>query len=590
MRKTQALLLATVSAVLLSACAGNRPLAQDPASDPTEAASESKLAKNQRSRALRLYLTATQAKLNGEPMQAIHGFNEVLKVDPRNAASMFELGKLYHATQQGNEALAMARKAVATDRSNIWYRFLLADLCSQLGDLPGATKVYREIVADWPDRHEIYFRLAEVLNAQGRTKETTQVFRDLEARIGPDQELAMREFEMHAAAGRLQEAKTVLQRAVQQYPEEARFWAMLAQVYDELGDPKKALELYEKALALQPDDSMTRIALAQYYYDNNRQEDAFLQLREAFADPDLEVDPKMHLLLGLFQMSSMPDHGGEQLVQESLRLIEVLKKAHPQSGKPHSIEGDFHLREERYTEARDAFRKALEYETDKFPIWSALLQLDMELQDFKALHSDAEQALELFPTQPVFYLFNGVALDQLKRHDEAIDALITGRDLVVDDRELVNQFWSALGNSYHAAGKHQESDAAYEKALLADSNDLLVLNNYAYFLSERGERLEKAESMSRKVNELAPGQATYMDTYAWVLYKMGRYADARSWQEKAIAAAGESVDGTLLEHYGDILYRSGEKEAALEQWKKAKATGDASDLIDRKVGEGRLVE
>ena len=163
------------------------------------------------------------------------------------------------------------------------------------------------------------------------------------------------------------------------------------------------------------------------------------------------------------------------------------------------------------------------------------------------------------------------------------------RDLVVDNKPLEAQFLSLLGDTYNAVKDFAQSDEAYGKALAINSDDAGVLNNWAYYLSERGEKLEKAEEMSRRSNELAPGTATYMDTYAWILYKEGKYEMAREWQEKAIAAS-DAPEGVLLEHYGDILFKLGDSAGALEQWKQAQAAGDASELIDRKVSEGILVE
>jgi tetratricopeptide (TPR) repeat protein len=215
--------------------------------------------------------------------------------------------------------------------------------------------------------------------------------------------------------------------------------------------------------------------------------------------------------------------------------------------------------------------------------------LDAEINDNLGLHEDAAKAAELFPTQPEFHYYNGFALTQLKRYDDAIEAFVTGRDLVVDNKQLEGQFWSSLGDAYNEVKNYKKSDEAYEHALAIDENNVPVLNNYAYFLSERGENLDKAAQMSRKSNDLQPGVATYIDTYAWVLYKQGKYAQAKAEQEKAIAAA-EKPDGTLVEHYGDILFKLGDVAGALEQWKKAQDLGGASELIGRKVTEGKLVE
>jgi tetratricopeptide (TPR) repeat protein len=425
---------------------------------------------------------------------------------------------------------------------------------------------------------------------QGKVTEARQVYRDLEQRIGPTEELLMREYDMLAGTGRIEEARQLLEKAVSEHPDETQYYGMLAEVYQELGQKDKALAMYQKALQVDPDESMTRISLAQFYYDTGKQKEAFEQLRIAFGDPDLDIDPKMQLLLGFYQMTdATPTDSTRILVEESLGLIDIMKKAHPQTGKPYSIEGDFLLREGRKAEAREAFRKALVFEQDKFALWSALVQLDLEVRDYDALHTDAAKAAELFPTQPELHLYDGIALSQLKRHDEAIEALIAGRDLVVDNKPLEGQFWSSLGDAYNEAKDYPKSDEAYEKALAIDPDNVSVLNNYAYYLSERGEKLQRAEEMSRKAVGISPDVATYLDTYAWVLYRLGRFNEARTWQEKALAAGGDN-DGTLVEHYGDILYRAGDPNGAVDQWKKAKALGGASDDIDRKISEGHPVE
>jgi Tfp pilus assembly protein PilF len=164
-----------------------------------------------------------------------------------------------------------------------------------------------------------------------------------------------------------------------------------------------------------------------------------------------------------------------------------------------------------------------------------------------------------------------------------------GRDLVVDNQPLLAQFWSSLGDAYHANKEHERSDNAYDKALALDPDNVNTLNNYAYYLSERNEELAKAERMSKRSNELAPGQPSYQDTYAWILFRAGKFAEARTWIEKAIASGGKD-QGVIVEHYGDILYKLGETSAALEQWKLAKELGDTSDMLDRKIDQGTWVE
>lgn len=591
--RTSPLLLFALLALLLGACGGARPAASDPAAGSEKSTRvPGQAGPDKRAEVTRLFLEATNARLAGKSAKAIQLYQQCLKLDPQNSASMFELGKLYHQSQNGPQALEYAKRAVTTEKDNIWYRFLLADLYQQNNKQAEAIGVYEGIIAKWPERYEVHLDLASTLAFTGKIDEAMKVYSNMEQRFGFNEELIMHQFSMLAGAGRLEDAEKLVKRAVAAFPNQASYQGLLGELFDQRGEHEKAQQQYLNALELDPSNSMLRIALAEHYYGTGKVREAFEQLELAFLDPEMDLDAKMQVLIGFFEMSNYDGTKPEdrpELVRRSYSLIEVLEKAHPESGKPHTIHGDFLLRDGRFPEARDQFRLALEHEKERYPIWSQLLQLDLELGDMEALHRDAEEAITLFPMIPEIYLFNGIALSQLKRHSEAIETLVMGRDLVVDNQPLLAQFWSSLGDAYHANKEHERSDAAYEKALAIDPNNVNTLNNYAYYLSERNEELEKAERMSKRSNELAPGQPSYQDTYAWILFRAGKFAEARTWIEKALASGGKD-QGVIVEHYGDILYKLGETAAAMEQWRNAKLLGDASDTLDRKIDQGTWLE
>jgi tetratricopeptide (TPR) repeat protein len=120
--------------------------------------------------------------------------------------------------------------------------------------------------------------------------------------------------------------------------------------------------------------------------------------------------------------------------------------------------------------------------------------------------------------------------------------------------------------------------------LKLDPQNTYVLNNYSYFLSLKNQDIELAEKMAKKLNEIAPGNSAYQDTYAWALFKQKKYSEAKIWAEKSITNGG-SVNSTILEHYGDILFKNGEVTKALEYWQKAKSLGSESLLLERKIND-----
>ena len=158
-----------------------------------------------------------------------------------------------------------------------------------------------------------------------------------------------------------------------------------------------------------------------------------------------------------------------------------------------------------------------------------------------------------------------------------------------DNDKLRAQFLANLGDVYHAMNKFTESDSAYDRSLKFDAENSYVLNNYSYYLSIRKVNLEKAKQMSAYSNKLDPGNTSFLDTYAWILFQLNDFAGAKEWQQKAMNAGGDK-SGTILEHYGDILFKLGNKDEALNYWKQAKALGTDSTTIDRKIAEMKYVE
>ena len=251
--------------------------------------------------------------------------------------------------------------------------------------------------------------------------------------------------------------------------------------------------------------------------------------------------------------------------------------------------GDFLYRDERYAEARERYYQSIALDNSKYLVWSQLLFINSELQDVEAMVKDSEEAMELFPNQPVVYLFNGLAHLQREEYKEAAFALEQGQGLVVDNPALQGQFFANLGDAYYQLDKFQQAWMNYDRALKVDPKNDYVLNNYAYFLSVRGENLDQAQLMSFDVVQRNPTNATYLDTYAWVLFKQGDYTNAKLYLEKALENGGSS-SGEILEHLGDACAKLGETEQAISYWKLALEKGGGSDKLDQKIQQQQYIK
>ena len=542
--------------------------------------------------ARRYFLNATRARLMGNDEEARDLFLKCLKIDGKNDAAKYELSKLYHHAKQTDLALQYAQEAVELDEKNTWYRFLLADLYLETNQPDKAADTYRAVIELAPTKYEVYFELAQVYINDGDYEEALKVYDELQEEVGYAEEVVMQRYHLLIGLGEFNRAIDLLLNVIEEHPTDPRFRGVLAELYDQTGESEKALEQYLKVLEVDPGNSMIHLALAEHYQIAGDIDKAFEELKLAFSDPEVDIDTKVQILLNFYDVTNGTASAGserEKLKESADELMDILLAVHPGNARTYTILGDYQLRENKLEEARESFRKAVELEPDKFVIWHQIVLIDSQLNDQVALIRESGLAMELFPTMPVFYLYQGVALNLEEHHDEAIEALIAGKDLVIDDPRLLAQFYSSLGDAYHAIKEHELSDESYDKCLENEPNNIYVLNNYSYYLSLREEDLEKAEKMSLRSNELQPGQASFQDTYAWILFKLERYEDARVWIEKALNNGGDN-SGEVVEHYGDILFKLGDERSALDQWLKAKELGETSDLIDKKISDRRLYD
>ena len=264
-------------------------------------------------------------------------------------------------------------------------------------------------------------------------------------------------------------------------------------------------------------------------------------------------------------------------------------ETHPKDPKVFSIYGDWLVQDKKYPEARETFLRVLALDSSRYAVWEQVLQLDLQLNEYEHLIIYSAKASELFPDQPLPLLFSGLANLQLKKDEAALKALAAGANLVVDNNELLAQFYMYQGDALHGMKREAEAFSAYERSLKLKDDNGYVLNNYAYYLSLEGKELDKAEKMAKKAVTLDPENASFQDTYGWVLFKQEKYREAAEWILKALQSK-EEPSAEVLEHYGDVQYKLGDAGGALEFWLKAKQKGPGSELLDKKISEKKYYQ
>jgi len=245
---------------------------------------------------------------------------------------------------------------------------------------------------------------------------------------------------------------------------------------------------------------------------------------------------------------------------------------------------DFLQHDDRFEEARDKYRRVIALDGTQWLVWEALLVMNLILLDTAGMLQDGKAALERFPEQPLGYYMVGTAYHLKRDYVMAMQFLEQAATLAESNPRLLAQIHGDLGTIYHFLSNHEQSDQNFRKALELEPENYTFLNNFAYFLALRRENLEEAERMSLFVVQRNPTNPTFLDTHAWVLFKRGKFDQARIIMELAIEFGGYE-HAVILEQYGDILWKTGDKERAVELWKKAQAMKYArsSEFLDEKV-------
>ncbi len=528
-----------------------------------------------------LFFDASKQKMLGNFEEAAALYHNCIKIDPNNSAAFYELANLFTLSQKLEDGLPFALRALELDPDNVWYALFAAEIHLGLNDFQPAAKIYERLTKNHPNTIEYQYELASTYLYLNKLEEAIKAYDKVEEILGVNEEISIQKEKIYLQMDRLDDAVKELENLITNFPGEQRYLGMLAEIYTANDLLEKANEVYKRMLANDPTDPVLHLNLAEYFKRKGEYTASFEELKQAFASSKLSIDPKIQVMMSYYNVSQ----DASDLLIQAYELLDLLTKTHPSDAKAFAMKADFLLRDGKATEAREAFYQTVKLDSSRYMVWNQLVNTSYELKDYDAMRKDSETALELFPNQGVLYLLNGIAKNSLKQYEEAAKTLDEGEIFTKTDSYLNVQLLSVLADVYNNLGEFKKSDEAFEKALTKDPNNPLILNNYSYFLSLRAENLDRAEELSRKSNILQPRQASYQDTYAWILFQQAKFADAKEWIEKALANGGQQ-SGVIVEHYGDILYKLDEKEQAVVQWKSAKELGDYSDDLLMKI-EGK---
>ena len=525
-------------------------------------------------------------KTAGKFDAAFDAFNHCLAIDSTAAPVLYELSSFYIQLNRPEKAVDMLKRAVANSADNFTYRMALATISRNLGMYGEAAEEYEKLLKAYPGKPELNYYLAEALTQEGKIGQAIDAYNALESSIGMNEALSMQKYKLYNSLEQSDAAFKEIEKLAAKYPMEARYQIILGDLHLEKNDTIKARAYYDKAHEIDPANPYYIVSMANYYEATGNKDAAEEQIRTALVNEKLDVDTKV----GILSRYILKLQQTQKDTDSSNALFQTLLEQHPEDTELKQMYGSLLLSQGKTDEARFQFQLITEMEPENAGAWQQLLNMSLKAEDIPEVIRICTKCQELFPDAPEYYFYLGIAYYQQEKYQEALNTYYAGIDIIpAENPRLKSDFYGQIGDIYYQMKQMDQTYKAYDEALKYNDNNIVVLNNYAYFLSLDKKDLKKAERMSAQCIKLEPDNATYLDTYAWIFFVQGNYTLAKIYIESALEK-DKTKSAELVDHYGDILYMTGDKDKAVEQWKKARELGKESEVLDRKIIEGKYIE
>jgi tetratricopeptide (TPR) repeat protein len=510
------------------------------------------------------FVEANRAKLTGNFQLAIALFTKSLEINRESDAAAYELSNLYSALGDNEKATQYARLALQLDSSNKWYYFQLARIYQSTEQRAKAVDVYKILVKQFPGEIAYRITLSGLMADDNQLNDALKTLEEIEKEAGLNEKVSVLKHNIHIRNGNYEKAFQEINQLIKHYPEEIRFLGMLAELYGRLGMEKQALETYQKMFSIDPDNGMTHFSVAEFYVGRGRHNESFKHYARAFRDENIELGEKISSLYSLYNESASLEEHSVELGQ----LVELLISLNKNVDEVRFLGADFFIRSGNYKRAIFELKEIVKVNPENYGVNEQLVILLSYLNEYDDLVQYGKSALTYFSDKSIIWYFYGIGLYQTERLNDALEAFEKGIATSRENDEIKINLLLMLADTYNKLEDYQNSDRCFQEVLEIDNENVVALNNYAYYLSLRETELDKAESMSKITIVKEPENSTYLDTYAWILYKKGKYEEALKFIEKAIEFLDEE-NAEVIEHFGDILIKNGQSEKAIEMWKKA---------------------
>ena len=514
-----------------------------------------------------MFLEAVCEGVKGNNDASFELLRRCVEIDSTKSEAYYYLAQYYAVLKQKDKALAFVERAAALEPGNVTYQETLANALINVRQYDKACEVLERLYDSHHDREDILSLLTQLYEQQHDYEAAIRTLTKLETMEGKSERLSYAKSNFYTQLGNKKAAIAEMKTLADQYPNDLNYRGLYANTLFVNGQKQRALDIYHEMLKEEPENRNALMALYAYERDEGDSATADALLEKVLLSKNVTSQDRVLLMRQTIGQSETD--GGD-----STRVLELFHKmmAQPQMDADIAIlcATYMNLKAMPNDSISQVLEQVLRVAPDNAAARLQLVSYAWQAEDMQRIITLCQDARQYNPDEMAFYYYQGIAYYKQEDLDHALNAFQNGISVITQesDPDIVSDFYAVMGDILHQKGKEREAFAAYDSCLVWKDDNIGCLNNYAYYLSELGEQLDKAEQMSYRTIKKEPKNATYLDTYAWILFKQERYAEAKIYIDQTLQCDSDT-SAVLLEHAGDIYYHVGDHEQALAYWQQA---------------------
>jgi tetratricopeptide (TPR) repeat protein len=519
--------------------------------------------KNSKEKSDYIYTEATRLKLLGEYDKSIRLFKDYLKLHPESAATYYQLAQLASVKGDLVRSAEFIDEAIKLDKENEWYTSFAINIYKNQNNLDKVIQLIEDALKINPDNDELKYELAMYLAFAKKYDKSLQIVNSLEDEYGISEELSIQKYELYVNKNEEDSAILEIKKLIEFFPDRVNYYGIIAEHYLNKGNYNIAKGYYDKLLELDSVSIEGRLSYGKYLIAKRKDNEAKTLYTNIFEDKEISSDRKLSVVVDVMNNPLIFQEGKELikfLIEKYVEVAQIDKDKY-------TLWADYYLKSQQIDKSLSYLKKLLVIDSSNYFFWEQVILIENQFQNHDSVTKYATEAIRRFPEYSNLYLIGGVAHFQLGEFVEAKYILEKGKKINTRN-ELNYQFHLFLAETYNALKEYDKSDKLYRYLIQVNPGDYATKNNYAYYLSLREKDLKLAKEYSEETIKAFPNNPTYLDTYAWILYKMGKYKEAYKYISKAILNGGDK-NVEVLEHCADICIKLKQYDDAIFFYKKA---------------------